>query len=127
MLQHLRSRRSIWLALLAACLLTLQFATGANAAFNQVSLDAFGNPLCASDAEHGSKETAPPADHSGKPECCTLACGAFAAAALTGKLIYVFDRQPPALEKQVFATSGFTRRQLLDEFQGSPRAPPALS
>ena len=126
MLQHRRSRRRIWLALVASCILVLQLASGSNAAFNQVPLDAFGNPLCVSGANHGSKETAPPADHSGKPECCTLACGAFAAVALTGRLIYLFDGPLPVLQELAVAGNNLPRH-LLDEFQGSPRAPPGLS
>ncbi|MDR6759151.1 hypothetical protein J2Y48_004467 [Mycoplana sp. BE70] len=124
MLQHLRTERGIWLALVAACILVLQFAAGANAAFSQLPLDAFGNPLCVSGSDHGAKETAPPSHHSGKPECCTLACGASATAALTGKLIYAVDRPFPVLGEQVNAECDVARRQLLDEFQGSPRAPP---
>lgn len=127
MLQNLRSRMSIWLALVAACFLVLQVANGANAASSQPVLDVFGNPLCLSGRAHDSKETAPASDHDGKPECCTLACGAFAFTALSGRVTYVFDRPLPAFGDLIVARDNFVRHQLLEEFLGSPRAPPRLS
>ncbi|THK36461.1 hypothetical protein EHS39_20100 [Ensifer sp. MPMI2T] len=123
MLKHLRTRKSIWVALVAACMLVLQAASGLAAAGTKpVGLDIFGNPLCISDAEH--HEPAPSTDHSGMPDCCTLACGMFAQPAIPGRQLYVFDVRSAALVNLPVARHGPDLPQWLEEFQGSPRAPP---
>lgn len=126
MLQHLRSKKNHWLALVAAFFLVLQAAHGANASSSRVGLDAFGNPLCISGVNHGTDPTAPSSDHSGMPDCCTLACGAAAHLAFAGSLIFLFER-PFAADGELIATSPEISLGQLEEFQGSPRAPPRLS
>ncbi|WP_369291915.1 DUF2946 family protein [Sinorhizobium sp. 6-70] len=127
MLRHLRSRKSIWVALVAACLLVLQAASGVAASPAPIGVDSFGNPLCISDANsghHGHDEQAPANDHSGKQDCCTLACGMFAHPAIPGRQLYAFDAPSAALVTLPVARDDPDLRQPLEEFQGSPRAPP---
>ncbi|MCA1439953.1 hypothetical protein I6F07_06880 [Ensifer sp. IC4062] len=124
MLKHLRTRKTIWVALVAACMLVLQTAIGFAAATKPVELDIFGNPLCISDADHGHHEPAPSTDHSGMPDCCMLACGMFAQAAIPGRQLYVFDAAPAAPIDLPVAKDGPDLPQWLEEFLGSPRAPP---
>ncbi|MBP1887630.1 DUF2946 family protein [Sinorhizobium mexicanum] len=127
MLKQLRSGKSIWVALVAACLLVLEAASGVAASAAPVVLDSFGNPLCISDADHGhhgQHEQAPASDHSGKQDCCTLACGMFAHPAIPGRQLYVFDAQYATPVDLPAKRDGPGLRQWLNEFQGSPRAPP---
>ncbi|MBD9373538.1 hypothetical protein IB238_13000 [Rhizobium sp. ARZ01] len=124
-MQHLRNGKSIWLALVAALFLVLQIANGAGAA-NQVALDAYGNPLCVNSSDHHTENTAPSSDHSGTLKCCTLACGAFADIAFSGRLTYAFERLLSGHSELIVTRADLQLRQL-DEFQGSPRAPPRLS
>ncbi|MBB4189385.1 DUF2946 family protein [Sinorhizobium terangae] len=124
MLKHLRSRKSIWVALVAACMLVLQAASGLAAGTKPLGLDTFGNPLCISDANHGTHDPAPSTDHSKKPDCCTLACGMFAHPAIPGRQLYVLDAPSAPPVNLPVARDGPELRQWLKEFQGSPRAPP---
>ncbi|WEX86557.1 hypothetical protein PZN02_002856 [Sinorhizobium garamanticum] len=117
-------RKNIWVAFIAACMLVLQAASGLAAAAKPVGLDSFGNPLCISDADYGHHEPAPSTDHSGMPDCCTLACGMFTQPAISGRQLYAFDAPSAALVNLPVARDGPDLPQWLEEFQGSPRAPP---
>lgn len=74
-LHQVRHKQGSTVAFIAALVLVLQsflsaWATGSYAATPM--LDAFGNPLCITSADHDG--TTPANDHSKMPACCTFGC-----------------------------------------------------
>lgn len=100
--------------------LTVTWAAGTMPAGPQ--LDAFGNPLCITSADHD--RTAPAGDRSRLPECCMFGCTAAwnAMAGPAGGDI-VFWR--PLLGPDViFRIHGDVCIEASDHEPGNPRAPP---
>lgn len=99
----------------------VQSVAGGFAATPHPALDAFGNPLCVTGADHSQ----PDGDHHKLPGCCILGCSAFTS-----------NMAPP---DEAWLEIGFDAthiryapppREIVvgedDHDPGSPRAPPAL-
>lgn len=118
---------SLRTALAAALLLVLQsaltsFALGASA--SAASLDAWGNPICATSADGVPHDGGAP-NHDKLPPCCTTACPMLSGSLLGAVPKGAVVSAPPLL---ALDASGIPHRQLLlperRHRPGSPRAPP---
>lgn len=109
-----------FLAALILCVQTFLSAWAGAAMADQPTLDAFGNPLCITSADHGNGST----DHSTMPACCTLGCSA----AVSVLPVPAFD--DAAIARPLLASIiavGIGEGVVLaspDHDPGSPRAPP---
>ena len=114
------------LALVAAVLFLVQSLSGGFAvAAGNVPLDAFGNPLCITSADHGTP--ADNSDHGKMPGCCMLGCAASATAAGTppGEVSFIIEFWTEAASQPV--PTPIVTVQADDHDPGSPRAPPAVA
>lgn len=120
---------SFVVALAAAYILILQSVVGAlalGAGPKAPLLDAFGNPLCITSADHG--EQGPARHHDApQPDCCTAACSTFAPAFLPARLSAHISNPLPMGAEPLRAIVLAAPRPAPEHDPGSPRAPPALA
>ena len=120
----LHDKRSLT-AILAAVVFVVQMMLSSwamAASVGQPMVDAFGNPLCVTDA--GGNPSNPPKDHNKLPACCTIGCSAFSAG------LVAFPADPARVSLAPSPEPAFTLPRAsdpvvhLDHDPGSPRAPP---
>jgi len=116
-------------ALAAAYILILQSVVGAlalGAGPNARLLDAFGNPLCITSADHS--EQAPARHHNAPlPDCCTAACSNFAPVFLPARPFAHVANPLPMDAEPLRSVAEAGPRPAPEHDPGSPRAPPALA
>jgi len=120
----LAQRFRIWLVTAAAAMLLVNAlgASLASAGAADLTLDAFGNPLCVTDA--GVDGTTPPGDHHKLPSCCTLGCtmgSSVVAAAEAEDTVLVVWPQRQSFSQPI---GSLIRLRSPDYDPGNPRAPP---
>lgn len=121
-------KRNGLVALLAAVTLALQFfltgwAAGAMPATSGV--DVFGNPLCITDAEHGSSGS--PSDNPHLPTCCLLGCSASASPVFKPDDADMGLARPLVFSHLLVVPRKAVSVETPDYRPGNARAPPAAA
>jgi hypothetical protein len=113
-------------AILAALLFVVQMMISSWAmagSVGQPMVDAFGNPLCVTDADGNSVN--PSKDHRDLPACCTIGCSAFSAGLPASSADPASASLVAAGGPTVVPVRPVDPAARLDHDPGSPRAPPA--
>lgn len=112
-------------AILAAMLFVVQMMVSSWAmagSVGQPMVDAFGNPLCVTDAD--GNPVGPSKDHGKLPACCAIGCTAFSASLPASLVDPTPDSPVPSAEPAFGLPRAVGALVRLDHDPGNPRAPP---
>lgn len=114
-------------AILAAMLFVVQMMISSWAmagSVGQPMVDAFGNPLCVTDAD--GNPVNPSKGHRELPACCTIGCSAFSASLLASPVEPASAPLVASGEPTFVLVRSVDPGARLDHDPGNPRAPPVL-
>ena len=112
-------------AILATLLFVVQMMISSWAmagSVGQPMVDAFGNPLCVTDAD--GNPVSPSKDHGKLPACCAIGCSVFSASLLATPVEPAPASPVPSAEPAFVLPRAVDPLARLDHDPGSPRAPP---